>query len=173
MIEIIRLSHRLPRDTRTTTHCALVARAFGADQFTYSGRKDKGLETSVNKVTDQFGGPFSITYEKNVINHIKKRKQAKFIIVHLTAYGLQVQKEIAKIRKHKKVCIIIGSERVEPKIYELADYNISVTNQPHSEVMALGYTLDYYFQRKELTKSFTNKKKQIMPQQKGKLLKTF
>ena len=44
MIEVVRLSHRLPRDIRITTHCALTARAFGATKFIYGGQKDKGCE---------------------------------------------------------------------------------------------------------------------------------
>ena len=170
MIEVIRLSHRLPRDSRTTTHCALVARAFGATQFTYGGQKDKGFEAAVNKVTEQFGGPFTVTYEKNTTAHIKKRKEEGFTIAHATMYGEQVQ--TLNLKKHKKLLIIIGGERVEPIIYELADYNVSVTNQPHSEVMALGYILDYYLERKELTKTFKNAKKQVIPQKKGKLVKS-
>ena len=40
MITVLRLDHRLGRDTRITTHVCLTARAFGADKVILSGERD-------------------------------------------------------------------------------------------------------------------------------------
>ncbi|MEM4707281.1 MAG: hypothetical protein QXL47_01590, partial [Candidatus Anstonellales archaeon] len=58
MLLVFRLGHRLPRDERISTHVALVARAFGADGMYYSGQEDKGLEESIRKICEKWGGKF-------------------------------------------------------------------------------------------------------------------
>lgn len=167
MIEVLRLSHRLPRDCRISTHCALTARAFGATKIYYSGQKDKELEESVNKITKAFGGPFEIEYTKEPLKIANEKKKQGFTIMHLTMYGLEFEKEISKI-KFNNLLIIIGGAKVEPDYYQLADYNLSVSSQPISEVSALGIIL---YKMNGIQMKFDNKKLEVIPQQKGKLLK--
>ena len=167
MIEVLRLSHRPFRDKRITTHCCLAARAFGADSIIYSGNKDVKLEDSIAKNVENFGGSFSIRYEKDAISFIKEKKEKNYLIVHLTVYGLPYQDNIEKL-KGKNILIIIGSEKVQPEIYHLADYNLAVTSQPHSEVSALAIFLHDLFQGKELEKDFKNAKLKILPSKHGK-----
>ena len=50
MIEVLRLTHRIRRDPRLSTHVALTARAFGAAKVYYSGEHDGSLENSINHV---------------------------------------------------------------------------------------------------------------------------
>jgi len=166
MIIVLRLSHRVKRDKRVSTHCGLVARAFGANKIVFSGEKDKPMINSLKKVVKNWGGKFDIEYQENWKDFLKSRKGYK--IVNLSMYGLPVQKEISKIRKLKKVIVIVGSEKVPPEIYDLSNFNISVTNQPHSEVSSLAIFLDRYFQGKELSKTFKGAALKIVPQRKGK-----
>jgi len=163
---VLRLGHRRVRDQRITSHCALVARAFGAKDLTYSGEKDENLEKSIKKVVEKWGGAFEIKYEKNWKKIIKDWKGR---IVHLTMYGLPFQGSMKEIRKCKKdLLIIVGSEKVPTEVYQLSDWNIAITNQPHSEVAALAVFLDRLFVGKELKKEFKNAKIKIIPQEKGK-----
>jgi len=171
MIQILRLSHRLPRDCRTTTHIALASRALGASKTYYSGQKDSSLETSIKKTTKTWGGNFSITYIKNPLALIKKLKKQNYKIIHLSMYSIPIQKIIPKIRKHKKLLIIIGSERVPIEYYKISDFNVAISNQPHSEISSLSLFLHEYFQGKELNLKFKNPKLKILPQEKGKKLK--
>ena len=55
-----------------------------------------------------------------------------------------------------------------PEIYALADSNIAVSSQPHSEVAALAVFLHEYFDGKELEKKFKNAKIRVVPQERGK-----
>ncbi len=153
-IIILRLGHRLPRDERISTHVALVARAFGADNISYSGEYDSGLISSVEKIVDRWGGSFGIDYVRSPVRFIKEKKEDGFTVVHLTMYGLPLQEEKEEIRKNNKLLLIVGSEQVQGEIYHLADFNISVTNQPHSEVAALAIALDRIMRGCELTRSF-------------------
>ena len=167
-IEVLRLSHRIRRDPRLSTHVALTARAFLADKLYYSGNKDSSLEDSVNRVTKEFGSDFKIIYENFPLKLIKEKKKQGFFVVHLTVYGLMISKEIDEIRKNKKILVIIGGEKVPPEVYKLSDLNLSVTSQPHSEVASLSIFLHEYLRGKELTSSFKDSKKEIFPQACGK-----
>ncbi|MEM4336016.1 MAG: tRNA (cytidine(56)-2'-O)-methyltransferase [Candidatus Anstonellales archaeon] len=172
MLLVFRLGHRLPRDERISTHVALVARAFGADGMYYSGQEDKGLEESIRKICEKWGGKFFAKYEKNPIKFLKNAKK-KFTLVHLTMYGMPVQKKIAEIKKQKNIMVIVGSEKVPSEIYTIADYNVAIGSQPHSEVGALAVFLHEYFEGKELEKNFEGAKIEIEPSERGKRLRNF
>ena len=138
-VVVLRLSHRPARDKRITTHVCLVARAFGANGVVYTGIRDKALEENVEKVVNVWGGPFFIRYEKSWKKFIEGWKGK---VVHLTMYGIHVDDIIDEIRKVKDLLIIVGGEKVPGEIFKLADFNVAVGNQPHSEVSALALFLD-------------------------------
>ncbi|MDD5172525.1 MAG: tRNA (cytidine(56)-2'-O)-methyltransferase [Candidatus ainarchaeum sp.] len=166
-IEVLRLGHRLPRDERISTHVALVARAFGASAITYSGQHDSGLELSVKRICESWGGEFTISYDKSALAVMKQRKRDGFTIVHLTMYGLALPDVLPDIMPQDKLLVVVGSEQVPREIYELADFNVSVTGQPHSEVAALAITLDRLMQGKEFGLDLKGKLS-IIPSAKGK-----
>jgi len=149
-ISVLRLGHRLPRDERISTHVALVARAFGASSIAYTGQHDAGLEDSVRKICENWGGKVPIEYAKSHTGFIRKAKQDGYCIVHLTMYGLPLQQKLGELRKREKILVVVGSEQVPGEVYQMADFNISVTNQPHSEVAALAITLDRLADGREL-----------------------
>ncbi|MEM5793143.1 MAG: tRNA (cytidine(56)-2'-O)-methyltransferase [Candidatus Aenigmatarchaeota archaeon] len=163
---VLRIGHRLPRDERISTHCGLVARAFGCDGIIFSGEEDLGLLKSIKKVVEKWGGNFEAIYEKNWKSVIKKFRDKGFIIILLTMYGVNLPDIIEKI-KEKDILIIIGSEKVPTEVYDMCDLQIAVGNQPHSEVAAIAVFLDRYFEGKELKKKF-NGKVSIIPKERGK-----
>jgi tRNA (cytidine56-2'-O)-methyltransferase len=167
MVSVLRLGHRIARDKRISTHCGLVSRAFGAKEMLYSGEKDGSLERSVKDVAGEWGGPFGIRHVKNWRGFIRGFRGRR---VHLTMYGLPIQKKIREIRKSMHVLVIIGGEKVPGDAYRLADFNVSVTNQPHSEVAALAVFLHEFFEGRELEKRFRKVKRRIIPQERGKKL---
>ncbi|HDD72506.1 MAG TPA: tRNA (cytidine(56)-2'-O)-methyltransferase [Candidatus Aenigmarchaeota archaeon] len=164
-VHVLRLGHRSFRDKRISTHCGLVARALGAERMFYSGEKDKNLENSVNGVSVQWGGDFRMEYTENWIETMRNFKGKS---VHLTMYGIPIQKRIKEIRRERNILVVIGGEKVPPEVYQISDWNIAVTNQPHSEVAALAIFLHEYFQGKELERIFKNPKRRIIPQERGK-----
>ena len=162
-LKVLRLGHRKERDKRLTTHVCLTARALGANEVILSGEKDQGILKSIQDIIDRWGGNFKVSYEKKWKSLLKN-----YEIIHLTMYGQPIQKQISKIRKSKKdKLIVVGSEKVPSEIYKLVDYNIAITNQPHSEVAALSIFLHEFFQGKELNKKFKGKIK-VVPQKIGK-----
>ncbi|MDD2655154.1 MAG: tRNA (cytidine(56)-2'-O)-methyltransferase [Candidatus ainarchaeum sp.] len=153
-IGVLRLGHRLPRDERMTTHVCLTSRAFGAEGAIYSGQKDGSLERSVKRIADNWGGEFSIEYEPKPIARIERMKKDGWAVVHLTMYGMPLPEKMPGIAEKKKVLVVVGAEKVPAEVYRLADFNIAIGNQPHSEIAALAITLDRMQGGKELERGF-------------------
>ncbi len=167
MITVLRICHRISRDKRITTHVALVARAFGADKIIID-TKDNKIEDNVRSICARFGGDFEI---ESGVDKRKIIKEWGGVIVHLTMYGDELEKSVSQIDKNDDLLVIVGAEKVPPYFYEIADFNISVGNQPHSEVAALAIFLDRYTKGKLLTKQF-NGKIEIIASNKGKKVKS-
>lgn len=167
MISILRLGHRIFRDQRTTTHCALIARALGAQKLYYSGEKDSNLEQSLAKTAQSWGGRFHARYVTSPLQVMKKFRGP---VVHLTAYGQSFQKKLPVLRKQSNILVVIGGEKVPPEIYQQATHNLAVGNQPHSEVAALGIFL-YELRKRSFPTHFSKARLRIVPQERGKLVK--
>ena len=172
MITVLRWGHRAVRDERITSHVCLVARAFGADKVIVTGENADSILASVRALTRKWGGKFEIEYDadwRRLLRDWKRKKKVK--IIHLTMYGEPLQKKINALRGEKNILLVVGSQKVPPEIYGLADYNISITTQPHSEVAALAVFLDWYFKGKELGKKFPGARVKIVPSARGKNVK--
>jgi len=166
---ILRLDHRRRRDARITTHVCLTARAFGASEVILSGDEDKKLMENVLDVGKRWGGDFQVEYRKNWENLLDEWKKNGGEIVHLTMYGEPVQEVINSVKSSRKdKLVVVGGSRVPLKVYKEADWNISVTTQPHSEVSALAIFLHMYYDGKELVKEFKGGKLKVVPSSQGK-----
>jgi tRNA (cytidine56-2'-O)-methyltransferase len=167
MLAILRLGHRVGRDVRITTHICLAARALGADKVFLSGEKDESVIRSIEGVVKRWGGKFEVEYRKDWRAVMKGWKGKT---VHLTMYGEPLNDKLGVIKKERDLLVIVGAEKVPSEVYRNADFNISVSGQPHSEVAALAVFLDRFFEGKELEKRFSGAKLRIVPQAHGKLI---
>lgn len=142
MIEVLRLGHRRGRDDRISTHVGLTARQWGADRIVFSGESDDNMIESQRDIIDRWGGDTEVEYRddwKKVIRDFEG------LSVHLTMYGLKIDDEIEGLREEfedQDLLVIVGAEKVPRWVYTHVDYNISVGNQPHSEIAALAVFLD-------------------------------
>ncbi len=176
-IYILRWGHRPQRDVRLTTHVALTARALCASGFILADTADIHIEETVIKITKRWGGNFHFemgTPWKHAVHDWKARGG---IVVHLTAYGenLQSSDVLGRIKAASRdVLLLVGSQKVPGDFYseEVSDFNVAVGNQPHSECSALAIFLDRYFEGKELAKPFEEAKIAIVPKERGKQIKT-
>ena len=162
MITVLRIGHRPERDKRITTHIALVARAFGADRVLVDTR-DLDLERNFSSTCERWGGSPTI---KTGVKFREEMKHFEGQIVHLTMYGEELGKAMGTLVPGKGLMIVVGAEKVPREVYELATINVSVGNQPHSEVAALAVFL-YKFHDGKLPE-FPDGKMKIIPDPRGK-----
>lgn len=174
-VVVLRWGHRPERDKRLTTHVALTARALGAAGIILSDVEDEKVKESVEKVVKTWGGPFFFEMGKPWRKAVKEWKQNGGIVVHLTAYGENIQtSDVLKRIKAtgKDVMVIVGSQKVPGEFFseKVSDFNVAIGNQPHSECSSLAVFLDRFFEGKELEREFENAKLRIIPQVRGKKL---
>jgi tRNA (cytidine56-2'-O)-methyltransferase len=172
-IVILRWGHRPQRDARLTTHVALAARALGASGFVLSDAVDEKIRETIQKVTENWGGKFSFEMGAPWKRTVKDWKNNGGVIVHLTAYGENIQTSdvLKRIKESgKDVLVLAGSQKVPREFYsdEVSNFNVAVGNQPHSECAALAVFLDRFFEGKTLGEPFVDAKMKIVPQERGK-----
>ena len=166
-VVVLRLGHRPGRDNRMTTHVGLTARALGADRVIISGAAS-GSKGTIEDITDRFGGPFDAELTEEPRAVIRRFEGA---VVHLTMYGLPIQTVESEIRSdHEEgpILAVVGAEKVPFDVYERADYNVGVTNQPHSEVAGLAVFLDRLFEGRELAREWDDATHRVIPKAIGK-----
>ena len=174
MVTVLRLGERASRDYRVNTHLALVARAFGVQRLVMTFR-DENVERSLEGVNQRFGSHCTIEYVKEWAGFIRGWDGYK---VHLTMYGetlrksMEIMRGAVSINTDNCTCnpdmlVIIGSEKVQRKVYELADINTSVGNQPHSEIAALSIFLDRLFEGRQFDMEYGGEWR-ILPDPAGK-----
>jgi tRNA (cytidine56-2'-O)-methyltransferase len=164
-ISVLRLGHRPSRDKRITTHVALTARALGAKGI-YVSTKDEEMEESITDVVKRFGGDFEI---RTGVKWRTFLKDFDGIKVHLTMYGVGVDQAIPRIRSsaQERMLIVVGAEKVPAEVYQWADFNVSVGNQPHSEVAALAVFMDRFTGGEWTRKDFQGRLT-VLPCERGK-----
>ena len=168
-IVILRIGHRVFRDSRVTSHVCLTSRALGADGVIIADQEDKVVESTIRDVTKRFGGPFDISSGTPWRKIVRDWKDKGGRIVHLTAYGLPLPKMLRQIREAREdLLVVVGSEKMPGEIFKIADWNISVTSQPMSEVAALAIFLDWYNQHGEFDRAFSDARLRIVPSRNGK-----
>jgi len=167
----LRLGHRPTRDKRITTHVCLVARAFGASAVHIAGARDDSLQLSITKVTETWGGPFSVEFIPNPTRLVKEWKSKGGQVAHLTMYGARLRDALNYVEQERDQLIVVGGEKVPAFYYEAADINVAVGSQPHSEVAALALFLDRMTGGNWEDKAFTDAKLKIIHSERGKTVK--
>ena len=167
VIEVVRIGQRLVRDDRVTTHVALVSRGFGAERI-FMTEVNPEIKDTIEKINNTWGGNFEIEFIEKWKTIVKKKKDEGFKIVHLSMYGEDIDDVQENLRNEENIIIVVGAEKVPREIYELADYNVAVGSQPHSEISALAISLDRIQKGQQFKKEFSNAKRKIIPTKKGK-----
>lgn len=169
MIKVLRLGHRLGRDDRISTHVGLTARQWGADEIVFSGEKDDGILESQRDIVERWGGDIEIRYTeewKKVIRDFEG------LSVHLTMYGEKVNGKIDGLKEEFEeagdLLVVVGAEKVPRWVYTHVDYNVSVGNQPHSEIAALAVFLDR-IQEGRIMEDFEDAEIEVEPSEDQKL----
>lgn len=145
-IVVLRLNHR-PRDHRVTTHVCLTARAFGADGVIITETKAEEIIEKINKLNSDWGNDFWVRDSLPTYQTIELWRSLGGMIINLSMYGEDLRNLLSELyhahyNANKPFLVIVGASKVPSQIYALSDYNVSITDQPHSEVAALAVFLD-------------------------------
>jgi tRNA (cytidine56-2'-O)-methyltransferase len=143
-IILLRLGHRPERDKRITTHVGLTARLLGAE------------------------GMLLASDDPGIVKTLRKWKAEGGKVCHLSMYGVNLPDVTAELKQCEKLMIVVGAEKVPPEIYQLADWNVAVGSQPHSEVAAVAITMDRIADCEPLKGEFPNAELTIVPAERGK-----
>ena len=172
-LSVLRLGHRRERDKRITSHLGLTARAFGADEVLLAGEVDSSALETWNSVSARFGGKFTSRHEDKPLSWLRQfAKDAgdgePGVIVHLTMYGEPWREAIPKISTDRPTVVIVGGTKVPGEVYRLANHNITVGNQPHSEVAALAIFLESWVGPIDDENRFSGGEIKVIPNAEGK-----
>jgi tRNA (cytidine56-2'-O)-methyltransferase len=99
--------------------------------------------------------------------HVSELEERRGCVVHLTMFGVNLPDVEEEIRTKEKILVIVGAEKVPGDLYQLADYNVAVTNQPHSEIAGLAVFLDHIAEN-ALHRDFPGAKVRVHPNPCGK-----
>jgi len=166
-IAVLRIGHRYVRDYRTLTHLCLVARALGAEGI-YLEEFEDGLLETIESVNETWGPGFEVWKAASWRAVMGRARKEGRTSVHLTMYGLPMQDVIGKLRNADRFLLVVGGPKVPGEVYRTADYNVSVTSQPHSEIAALAIFMHELQSGEELKREFGGSKIKIIPSEKGK-----
>lgn len=166
-IRVLRVGQRYVRDDRTLTHLCLVSRALGAEAI-YLEDVEKDVLGTVEEVNERWGGAFEVVIGRPWSKVLAEARGEGRKVVHLTMYGLPLQDVVEELRRADKLLVVVGGPKVPGKVYHTADYNVSVTTQPHSEIAALAITLHEVQSGEELKRSFGKSRLRIVPSARGK-----
>lgn len=170
MIKVLRLGHRLGRDDRISTHVGLTARQWGADEIVFAGEKDQNMLESQGDIIERWGGDLEIRYTEEWKKEIRDFEGLK---IHLTMYGEKINENIDKLKERfseEDLLVVVGAEKVPRWVYKNVDQNISVGNQPHSEIAALAVFMDR-IQDGEIKEDFEDAEIEVEPSKERKITK--
>ncbi|MGC8478429.1 MAG: hypothetical protein ACP5NE_00670 [Candidatus Micrarchaeia archaeon] len=138
---------------------ALTARAFGAQSVTFTMRANRKLANYIKRTNSRWGGKFDVYFEKNWNEVIERSKN--YEKVYLTLGGVPINKMIYRIRTYKNIMLIVTLQGRERDFGQFADFNVSITNQPHSTISSVAVFLHMFYSGRELAIRFNNAKYKI------------
>ncbi len=146
----------------------MVARAFGASSITFSPddkESSKRLERACKALRRDWGGVFAVSSTNNWKGFMKDKKN--YLKVYLTRYGIPVKKLGYQIRTYKNVLVVVSIKESVKQLYKAADFNMSITTQPHSCASAIAVFLHSFYDGRELAMHFENARYRITPDDHG------
>ena len=117
---------------------ALAARAFGAQRL-YLHPRDDALAERIASVARRWGGAFAVVPVDDWKSVVRSFPGT---VVHLTMYGLPLERTLPKLSRCREILLVVGGAKVPSELYRAAHVNVAVGHQPHSEVAAVAVALE-------------------------------
>lgn len=105
----------------------------------YLNPPDPELSTRLAGIAKRWGGDFEVVGVREWRPTVRAHAGH---VVHLTMYGEPIDRALVRLRSYRNLLVVVGGAKVPSDLYQLADVNVAVGHQPHSEVAALAILLD-------------------------------
>jgi tRNA (cytidine56-2'-O)-methyltransferase len=139
----------------------LTARALGASEITFIGEKDGKLQRYIANLNKKWGGRFKVQFAKSYQQALKSA--TKYKKVYLTRYGMPLQTKSYMLKTYKNLVLIVTLKDEVNSIHKIADFNISVSSQPHCSSAAIAIFLHEFYNGRELAMHFENAQYKLVP----------
>jgi len=144
----------------------LTARALGASEIIFTRGRETKISHYMGNLEREWGGTFKVSFNSDYRKVMDEANMYKK--VYLTRYGTPLRKMMYPIKTYKNIMLIVSSVKASsPSLHELADFNVSVTDQPHCGSAAIAIFLHEFYQGRELAVHFENSKYKVIPKEHG------
>ncbi len=162
MISVLAIGNATPE---TREDLCMAARAFGASEITFTGKKSEKLIKQFERISKKWGGTFIVSFTANWEEYVYSKKN--YTKIHLTRYGVPLNKVLYTLKTYKNLLVIVTMMEPMKKVHQLADFNVSITTQPHCTSAAVSVFLHVFYEGRELALHFENAQYKILPNEKG------
>jgi len=100
---------------------------------------DEALAKRVAAVARRWGGDFAVVPVDDWKSLVRSFPGS---VVHLTMYGLPLERVLPRIARLDRILLVVGGAKVPPELYRSSRFNVAVGHQPHSEVAAVAVVLE-------------------------------
>ena len=152
-------------DHSSSMDMCLTARALGASEMIFAGTSDPHIARHLNNLQKKWGGRFKVAFAKSyksVLSDATKYKK-----VYLTRYGMPLNKLTYMLNTYKNIILLVSSTEASSSLHGIADFNVSVTDQPHCSSAAIAVFLHSFYRGRELAMHFENAKYRVIPREHG------
>ncbi|MDE1870660.1 MAG: tRNA (cytidine(56)-2'-O)-methyltransferase [Candidatus Micrarchaeota archaeon] len=143
----------------------LTSRALGASEITFVGIADRKILGYVSKLNKNWGGRFRVNFAKS--HRELLAPSSKYIKVYLTRYGVPLHEKKYSLKTYRNILLIVTLKDNDKakQVHKLADFNISVSSQPHCSSAAIAIFLHEFYNGRELAMHFENAKYKVIPKE--------
>ncbi|MCL5099508.1 MAG: hypothetical protein M1158_00045 [Candidatus Marsarchaeota archaeon] len=142
----------------------LAARAFGASSIIFTTPKNQRVVRYFNNISSKWGGNFSVEFTNDWKRVIESKKNYKS--VYLTRFGVPIKGVESMLRTYKNLIVVISTTD-NRGVLKRADFNVSISTQPHTSISALSVFLHEFYSGRELAIHFENAKYKVVPAARG------
>ncbi len=146
----------------------MISRAFGASNITFcphKGGAEARLKRAMKQISKKWGGEFSVFFCDKWEKYIKGKKN--YLKIYLTRYGMPISKMRYRISTYKNILLIASFSESVKSAYDAADFNISISSQPHTCGSSIAIFLHDFYQGRELAMHFENSRYKVVPSEHG------
>ncbi|MDE1856552.1 MAG: hypothetical protein KGH98_00540 [Candidatus Micrarchaeota archaeon] len=152
---------------------ALAARALGASGISFCFDDKKRVEKAkisrkMGSIAKEWGGTFKVEFPEDWKEWIGAKKNYKKI--YLTMYGVPMRKLTYTLRTYKNILLVVTTNKPLKDLFGVADFNISITNQPHTSVSSVAVFLYEFYKEREPAMKFENAKVKVVPTDRGMMV---